>query len=96
LFQKFFQSGSLPFTRRVEQRLIEGEIVPGEKVRNFRPRAVDLVGPLRQDLAEYRLRMGRPDGLIFVRRDGLPWRRHDVNHWRRRVWHPAREAAGVE
>jgi hypothetical protein len=43
-----------------EQRLIEGQIVAGQKVRHFRPRAVDLVAPLKQDLAEHRLRMGRP------------------------------------
>jgi integrase len=83
-------------TLLVEQRAIEGKIVPGQKVRRFRPRAVDLVAPLKQDLAEHRLRMGRPDGLVFSRRDGLPWRRHDFNNWRRRVWHPSREAAGVE
>ena len=76
--------------------MIEGEIVPGQKVRYFRPPAVDLVAPLKQDLAEHRLRMGRPDGLVFARRDGLPWRRTDVNNWRRRVWHPSREAAAVE
>jgi integrase len=83
-------------TLLVEQRLIDGEIVPGQKVRHFRPRAVDLVASLRQELAEHRLRMGRPEGLIFVRRDGLPWRRHDFNNWRRRVWHEARARAGVE
>jgi integrase len=83
-------------TLLVEQRLIEGAIVAGQKVRHFRPRAVDLVAPLRQDLAEYRLRMGRPTGLIFARRDGLPWRRTDVNNWRRRVWHTCREEARVE
>jgi integrase len=83
-------------TLLVEQRLIEGEIVSGQKVRHFRPRAVDLVAPLKQDLAEQRLRMGRPGGLIFPRRDGRPWRRTDVNNWRRRVWHPSREKAKVE
>ncbi len=83
-------------TLLVEQRLIEGEIVAGQKVRHFRPRAVDLAAPLKQDLAEYRLRMGRPNGLIFSRRDGLPWRRTDVNNWRRRVWHSCREEARVE
>jgi integrase len=83
-------------TLLVEQRLIDGEIVPGQKVRHFRPRAVDLVAPLKQDLAEHRLRMGRPDGLIFPRRDGRPWLRTDVNNWRRRVWHGSRDAAGVE
>jgi integrase len=46
----------------VEQRLIEGQIVPGQKVRHFRPRAVDLVAPLKHDLAEHRLRVGRPNG----------------------------------
>lgn len=60
--------------------MIEGKIVPGQKVRHFRPRAVDLVAPPKQDLAEHRLRMGRPDGLVFPRRDGLPWRRTDVNN----------------
>ncbi|HEX8745194.1 MAG TPA: site-specific integrase [Thermoleophilaceae bacterium] len=83
-------------TLLVDQRNIDGQITPGQKVRHFRARAVDLVGPLRQDLAEYRLRMGRPSGLLFPRRDGAPWRRHDFSNWRRRVWHPAREAAGIE
>ena len=40
--------------------------------------------------------MGRPQGLIFPRRDGDPWVRHDYQNWRRRIWHPAREQAGVE
>ena len=83
-------------TLLVEQRLIDGAIVPAQKVRHFRPRAVDLVAPLKQDLAEHRLGMGRPDGLIFPRRDGRPWLRTDVNNWRRRVWHGSRDAAGVE
>jgi integrase len=83
-------------TLLVEQRLIDGEIVPGQKVRHFRPRAVDLLAPLRKALAEYRLLMGWPDGLIFSRRDGEPWRRTDFNNWRRRVWHGAREQADVE
>jgi integrase len=83
-------------TLLVEQRLIQGEIVPGQKVRHFRPRAIDVLSPLKQDVAEHRLLMGRPDGLIFPRRDGKPWRRTDVNNWRRRVWHGAREEAGVQ
>ena len=84
-------------TLLVEQRLIHGEIVPGQKVRHFRPRAVDLIRPLKQDVAEYRLAMGRPSsGPLFPRRDGEPWRITDVNNWGRRVWHPARERAGVE
>ncbi len=58
---------------------------------------MDLIRPLKQDLGEYRLAMGRPSwGPLFARRDGEPWRITDVNNWRRRVWHPARERAGVE
>lgn len=85
-------------TLLVEQRNIGGVIVPGQKVKGFRPRAVDLPGPVRQDVAEYLMARGRPGGreLLFPRADGGPWRRHDYNNWRRRAWHPAREAAGVE
>ena len=68
----------------------------GQKVRHFRPRAVDLVALLKQDLAEFRLRMGRPEGLIFARRDGQPWLRHEYQNWRRRIWHAARDEAGVQ
>jgi hypothetical protein len=82
-------------TLLVEQRLIEGEIVPGQKVPHFRPRAIDLVAPLRHDLAEHRLLRGRPDGLICPRSDGKPWVRHDHQNWRRRIWHGARKEAGV-
>jgi integrase len=32
-------------TLLVEQRLIDAEIVPGQKVRHFRPRGIDLVSP---------------------------------------------------
>lgn len=75
----------------------DGEIVVGQKVRARPPRAVDLVAPLRQDLTEWRMASGRPaaSSLVFPRADGAPWRRHDYN-FRRRLWHPAREAAGVE
>jgi integrase len=81
----------------VEQRNIDGKIVPGQKVRGAGPRTVDLAPPLKQDLAAWRLRCGRPDdgALVFPRHDGKPWRRHDWNNWRRRVWAPAVERAGV-
>lgn len=85
-------------TLLVEQRNIDGRIIPGQKVKGFRPRAIDLPSPLRQDIAEYLMALGRPSGrtLLFPRSDGLPWRRHDYNNWRQREWHSAREAAGVE
>lgn len=82
----------------VEQHNEDGEIVAGQKVRSRPPRAVDLVAPLRQDLAEWRMASGRPaaNSLVFPRADSAPWRRHDYGNFRRRLWHPAREAAGVE
>lgn len=85
-------------TLLVEQRNIDGEIVAGQKVHGFHPRAIDLLEPVRRDVAEHLLALGRPPGreLLFARRDGRPWLRHDYQNWRRRVWHPAREAAGVE
>lgn len=83
-------------TLLVEQRNIVGEIVGGQKVRGFHPRAIDLLDPVRRDVQEYLLATGIRSGLLFPRRDGKPWRLHDYNNWRRRVWKPAREAAGVD
>ncbi|MBA3509266.1 MAG: tyrosine-type recombinase/integrase [Thermoleophilaceae bacterium] len=49
-------------------------------------------------MSEWRMASGRPaaGALVFPRADGDPWRRHDYGNFRRRLWHPAREAAGVE
>lgn len=44
-------------TLLVDQRNIDGQIIPGQKVRHFRGRVVDLVGPLRQDQAAFRSRV---------------------------------------
>lgn len=54
-------------TLLVEQRNIDGEIVAGQKVRGFHPRAVDLVEPLRRDISAYLLAMGIRSGLRFPR-----------------------------
>ena len=80
----------------VEQRNIDGEIVAGQKVHGFHPRAIDLVDPVRRDLGEYLLATGIRSGLLFPRRDGQPWRSHDWKNWCRRVWHAARAGAGIE
>lgn len=84
-------------TLLVEQRNIDGRILPGQKVRGAGPRSVDLTPPLRQDLATWRLRCGRPSDstLVFPRWDGKPWRRHDWQNWRRRMWSKAVERAGL-
>jgi integrase len=83
-------------TLLVEQRNIDGTIVAGQKVRGFHPRAVDLVEPVRRDVAEYMVAMGVRSGLLFPRRDGHAWRSHDWKNWTRRVWHKARVGAGIE
>jgi hypothetical protein len=58
---------------------------------------VELLAPLAQDLAEWRLLSGRPgaESLIVPTTDGDEWRRYDWQNWRRRVWRPAAIAAGV-
>jgi integrase len=62
-----------------------------------RSRDVDLLAPLAQDLAEWRLLCGRPSGveLVVPTLDGDEWKRHDWQNWRRRVYRPAAIAAGV-
>jgi integrase len=63
-----------------------------------RQRHVDLLGPLRTDLAEYRIRLGRPasGALLFPgpQPDGT-WTHSDKGNWRTRVWAPALKAVGL-
>jgi integrase len=80
----------------VEQRNIDGEIVAGQKVRGFHPRAIDLLEPVKRDIRAYLLETGIRAGLLFPRADGKPWRSHDWKNWTRRVWHTAREGAAIE
>ncbi len=81
-------------TLTVEQALSDGEL-KGQKT-NKPPRWVDLLAPLRQDLAEWRLASGRPPAgaFLFPAADGRPWRDHDWRNWRKRVYGPAAEACG--
>jgi integrase len=61
------------------------------------PRTVDLLQPLKQDLAELRLRQGRPgpDELLFPSTDNF-WRESDWRNWRRRVFRVTTRACGME
>jgi integrase len=63
-----------------------------------RSRVVDVLAPLAQDLAEWRLACGRPpdNALICPTHDGDAWRLHDRQNWRRRIYQPAAKAAGVK
>ena len=46
----------------VEQRNDNGTIVSGQKVKSLGPRSVDLVGPLRRELDDWRMAAGRARG----------------------------------
>jgi integrase len=62
-----------------------------------RERAVDLLAPLRADLAEWALACGRPGGQALVLPyAGHAWTDHDVRNWRRRVWKPALKACELD
>lgn len=79
---------------RLHQRNIYGEIKPGLKA-GCRERPADLPAPVQRELAELRIRKGRPTGLVFPRPDGQPWTKTDWNNWRRRRFTDARDAAGL-
>jgi integrase len=81
----------------IEQKNVDGEILVGQKT-DRPPRSIELLAPLRQDLAAYLLATGRrtPKALLFPRPDGQPWRETDYRNWRRRVFRPATETAGLE
>lgn len=61
-------------------------------------RSVDLLAPLKKDLDEWRMAIGRPDdaALVFPRKDGKPWTDFDYRNWRKRTFKPAAAAAGFE
>ncbi|HYM44782.1 MAG TPA: site-specific integrase [Solirubrobacteraceae bacterium] len=78
----------------VEQKWVEGEIVPGQKTTRP-PRFPPLLDVLRTDLHDYELACRRTGGLIFARADGAPWHDHDWRDWRSCVWQPACESVGL-
>jgi integrase len=79
--------------------LIEAAVSLGEvgETKTRRRRSVRLLAPLAHDLAEWRLRAGRPQPhtLVFPGHDGGPWSGAAYKNWRRRVFAPAAAAAGL-
>lgn len=61
-------------------------------------RDVDLIAPLAQDLAEWRLRSGRPGDRepVLPHPARVPWTKSGWDNFRRREWNDALTAAGVE
>jgi integrase len=78
----------------IEQKCVEGEILPGQKTTRP-PRSIPLLSALRADLREYQLACGGSEGLIFRSAGGTPWRASDWNDWRSRAWQPACAAIGL-
>jgi integrase len=67
----------------------------GQKT-NRPPRTVDLLAPLKQDLAEWRLASGRPpDAFVFRVRPRHTTLARRLRNWRKRDFRPAAESAGL-
>jgi integrase len=83
-------------TLLIEQAVADGEL-KGQKT-GKPPRTVTLLGPPKQDLAEWRLQQGRPPttAFVFPASDGAPWREHDWRNWRRRTFAQAARACDIE
>ena len=83
-------------TLLVEEAVAQGKL-KGQKT-NRPPRTVRLLGPLRQDLAEWSVASGRPgdEAFVFPAASGGPWPLHDWQNWRRRTFTPAAQMIGLE
>lgn len=79
--------------------LVEAAVSVGVvgETKTRRRRTVRLLPPLGADLAEWRLRAGRPldDALVFPGHDGRPWSPATYKNWHRRNFRPAIAAAGL-
>lgn len=78
----------------VEQSASYGEI---KCTKTRSTRSVRMLAPLKHDLAEHRIRAGRPlpERFVFPAHDGRPWDDDDWNNWRNRVFRPAVKEAGL-
>jgi hypothetical protein len=82
-------------TLLIEQALSDGRLKRQKTNRTYR--TVDLLGPLAEDLREWRptSQPPAPKALVFPRADGEPWRTDDWNNWRNRRFLPAAGRAGL-
>lgn len=79
----------------VEQAVALGEV---KVTKTGQTRTVRLLPPLAKDLAEWRLRSGRPGAKTFVfpGPNGNVWSDTSYRNWRRRIFGPAAKAAGLD
>ncbi len=83
-------------TLLVERALSDGQL---KALKNRRqPRTVELLAPLREDLAAWRHASGSPgpSAPIFPSQAGVFWRATDWRNWRKRAYKPVADAVGVE
>jgi integrase len=82
------------WTILVEAAVVDGELGP---TKTRRARTVRLLKPLARDLAEWRMRCGRPpdDALVFPGHDGGPWTLTAYKNWRRRFFDRVTETVGL-
>jgi integrase len=81
-------------TLLIEQAVSDGHLKRQKTNRTYR--TIDLLAPLADDLAEWKLASRRVSSpFVFPRPDGEPWRSDDWNNWRNRHFHPAAAQAGL-
>jgi integrase len=82
-------------TLLVERSVSLGDVKATE---TGRTRTVRLLSPLARDLAEWKLRSGRPSDhkLLFPGHDGQPWSEPAYQSWRRRAFGRAARTPGLD
>src|SRR5215210_5805842 len=82
-------------TMLVERALSDGQL---KALKNRRqPRAVELLSPLREDLAEWRRSsLSTPVAPVFPAASGAFWRESDWRNWRKRSYKPVAESVGID
>ena len=83
-------------TLLVERALSDGQL---KALKNRRqPRTVELLTPLREDLAAWRAAQSEPAATapVFPSHAGTFWRASDWRNWRKRSYKPVAEAVGID
>ena len=88
-------------TLLVEQRLVDGEVVIGQKQDRRKERShrsPTLYAAVRDDVAAHLETVGRRGRrrLLFPSDDGTPWTVGDYRRWREKVFAPAVQRAGID